>query len=98
MPELPSRPTREHVRKGAKRRARDSSVQLAAAQCQLANDYGFPTWSALMRQAGAGDIGSGTSALFAAVRAGDVMTVRRLIAEGARGGTVRAAAHGRNTH
>jgi hypothetical protein len=36
-----------------------------------------------MRQAGAGDIVSGASALFVAVRAGDVSTVRRLIAEGA---------------
>jgi ankyrin repeat protein len=83
MPALPLRPSREHLRKEAKRLARSSSLQLADAQRRLANDYGFPTWSALMRHAGAGDIVCGASALFVAVRASDVATARRLIAEGA---------------
>jgi hypothetical protein len=83
MPALPSRPSREHLRKEAKRLARKSALQLADAQRRLANDYGFPTWSALMVHAGAGDINPGASALSVAVRAGDVETARRLIADGA---------------
>jgi len=84
MPALPARPSREHLRKQAKRLARDRSVQLADAQRLLASDYGFRTWSELMDHV-ASVRGEHTAAspLFAAVRAGDVDAVRALLAGGA---------------
>jgi ankyrin repeat protein len=82
MRSLPARPSREHLRKHAKRLARERSVGLAAAQRSLANEYGFRTWAELMRQVeSARD--TGTLPLFEAVRARDVDAVRRLLAAGA---------------
>nr|MDP9107302.1 hypothetical protein [Candidatus Eremiobacteraeota bacterium] len=49
MPSLPARPSREHLRKQAKRLARERSVGLAAAQHLLAGGYGFSNWPELMR-------------------------------------------------
>jgi hypothetical protein len=40
MSELPARPSKEHLRKQAKRLARDKSLGLAEAQRTLAADYG----------------------------------------------------------
>ncbi len=82
MPNLPARPSREHLRKAAKRLARHRSLRLAAAQRALASDYGFPAWADLMRYVDAVR-GETASPLFAAVRAGDVGAVRALLANGA---------------
>ncbi|HWT05081.1 MAG TPA: ankyrin repeat domain-containing protein [Xanthomonadales bacterium] len=85
MPSLPERPSREHLRKQAKRVARERSVGLAAAQHTIAGDYGFPNWSELMRHVASvrRESAAPPSPLFAAVRAGDLDAVRRLLAEGA---------------
>ncbi len=85
MPTLPARPSREHLRKHAKRLAREQSVSLAAAQHAMAKDYGFHSWAELMQHVASvrGEITASPSPLFAAVRARDVDTVRRLLAEGA---------------
>jgi hypothetical protein len=40
MSELPARPSKEHLRKQAKRLARDKSLGLAEAQRRVAADYG----------------------------------------------------------
>lgn len=84
MSELPARPSKEHLRKQAKRLARDKSLGLAEAQRQLAVDYGAPNWAELMRRVDAARGGEAASLppLAAAARAGDLATVRRLIAEG----------------
>jgi peptide-methionine (S)-S-oxide reductase len=82
MSALPARPSREHLRKQAKRVARERSLQLAGAQRQLANDYGFRTWAELMRHVAGVRNDEPAAALFAAVRARDVAAVRRLLAEG----------------
>src|ERR1700676_1173615 len=85
MPSLPARPSREHLRKQAKRVARERAVGLAGAQHAVAVDYGFSNWAELMRHVASvrGEAAAAPSPLFAAVRAGDVDTVRRLLAEGA---------------
>jgi ankyrin repeat protein len=85
MPSLPARPSREHLRKHAKRVARERAVGLAAAQRSVAADYGFSTWAELMRHVASvrGESVHAPSPLFAAVRAGDADTVRRLLADGA---------------
>ncbi len=84
MPALPLRPSAEYLRKHAKRFARERSVQLAAAQREIAQSYGFPNWAALLREAArrSGESGVRRSPLVAAIRAGDVAQVRRLLAEG----------------
>ena len=85
MPSLPPRPSREHLRKQAKVLARERAIGLAAAQRSLAGNYGFSDWAALMRyvaSAGGDDVAP-RSALFTAVRSGDVEAVRRLLAGGA---------------
>lgn len=45
---LPQRPSSEYLRKQAKRLARVEAVQLAAAQHQLAHEYGYQNWAALI--------------------------------------------------
>lgn len=82
--ELPARPSREHLRKQAKRLARDKPLGLAEAQRMVAADYGAATWAELMRRVDAARGGEAASLppLAAAARAGDLMAVRRLIAEG----------------
>jgi ankyrin repeat protein len=84
MSELPARPSREHLRKQAKRLAREKSLSLAEAQRKLAVDYGAKTWAELMRRVDAARGGEAVSLLplAAAARAGDVAAVRRLVAEG----------------
>ena len=91
MPELPPRPSAEHLRKDAKRLARANGIQLAAAQRALAQSYGHRSWAALLRavdEARAprdGDVGRRDAALpmLAAVRAGDRERVRAFLADGA---------------
>ncbi|MEO6091280.1 MAG: ankyrin repeat domain-containing protein [Umezawaea sp.] len=48
MPVLPERPSLEHLRKQAKSRKRDRGVPLATAQHELAREYGFDNWAALV--------------------------------------------------
>jgi ankyrin repeat protein len=81
--ELPARPSAEHLRKQAKRLARDKSLGLAEAQRRVAADYGAKTWAELMRRVRAVRGGeSALSPLAAAARMGDLDAVRRLIAQG----------------
>jgi peptide-methionine (S)-S-oxide reductase len=47
--QLPARPSQEHLRKSAKRLAREEALPLAAAQRKLAGEYGYRSWAALMR-------------------------------------------------
>ena len=84
MSELPARPSKEHLRKQAKRLARDKSLGLAEAQRKVAADYGANTWADLMRRVDAARGGEAVPLppLAAAARAGDLAAVRRLIAEG----------------
>ncbi len=79
MAELPPRPSAEHLRKQARRRARAEGLKLAAAQHKLAKDYGFADWAELMRAVET----SRRSPLSMAAMRGDVDTVRTLLAEGA---------------
>jgi hypothetical protein len=78
MPALPTRPSREHLRKIAKRVARERAIGLAAAQHYVARDYGFATWAALLRHVADLEI-----PLFAAIRKRDLAAVQRLLGEGA---------------
>jgi len=82
--ELPARPSKEHLRKQAKRLARDKSLGLAEAQRKVAADYGANTWAELMRRVDAARGGEAASLppLAAAARLGDLAVVRRFIAEG----------------
>ena len=84
MSELPARSSKEHLRKQAKRLARDKSLGLAEAQRRLAADYGTNSWAELMRRVDEARGGEAASLppLAAAARAGDLAAVRRLIAEG----------------
>lgn len=82
--ELPARPSKEHLRKQAKRLARDNALGLAEAQQRIAAGYGAGTWADLMRRVDGlrgGELPS-LSSLAAAARSGDLEAVRRLIAEG----------------
>jgi hypothetical protein len=77
---LPDHPSEEHLRKQAKRLARDEAIGLAAAQRRLAIDYGFATWAELMRTV---DAAQPLSPLATAAKAGNIAAVRRLLREGA---------------
>ena len=46
---LPENPSAENLRKQAKQLAKGETVQLAAAQRRLANEYGYRNWAELMR-------------------------------------------------
>jgi len=46
---LPEKPSAEHLRKQAKDLARGEAIQLAAAQRRLAREYGYKSWSELIR-------------------------------------------------
>jgi ankyrin repeat protein len=82
---LPARPSKEHLRKQAKRLAKERSLGLAEAQRRTAADYGSPSWADLMRRvdrARGGDSPAPLSPLAAAARNGDFEAVRRLLDEG----------------
>jgi len=83
MPDLPARPSAEHLRKEAKRLAREATIPLAVAQRRLASRYGFRNWAELVREV-ARRSGSADAAnpLLAAVRSGDIDGVRKLLAAG----------------
>jgi ankyrin repeat protein len=83
---LPVRPSKEHLRKQAKRLAKEQSLKLADAQRELAHAYGSSSWTDLMRRVEemrGDERASQLSPLSLAARAGDVAGVRRLLAEGA---------------
>lgn len=88
---LPVRPSEEHLKKQAKRRAKADAVPLAAAQHRLAAEYGCRDWAELMRvvetmRRGSDqlvDVRSAIEPLPAAVRKRDTAEVRRLLAAGA---------------
>jgi len=83
---LPDRPSAEHLRKQAKRLAKDQSLKLADAQRSLARDYGFASWADLMRRVDemrGEPVPRALSPLSEAARVGDVARVRRLLADGA---------------
>ena len=48
MPELPPRPSLEHLRKQAKTRKRERGIALSQAQHELAGEHGFATWPKLV--------------------------------------------------
>ena len=83
---LPAHPSKEHLRKEAKRWAKDRRLGLAEAQRQVAASYGLGTWAALIQRVDAlrgGQQPAQLPPLAAAARAGEVATVRQLLAEGA---------------
>ncbi|MGD9882433.1 MAG: hypothetical protein AB7F22_00160 [Reyranella sp.] len=83
---LPARPSKEHLRKEARRLAKDRRLGLAEAQRLLAFEYGFKTWAALIRgvaELRVGERPAPLPPLVVAARVGDVAAVRRLLAEGA---------------
>jgi ATP-dependent Lon protease len=47
--QLPENPSEENLRKQAKHLAKEESLQLAAAQRQLAIEYGYQNWAELMK-------------------------------------------------
>src|SRR5918999_1026206 len=48
VPELPQRPSLEHLRKQAKARKRERAIALSQAQHELAREYGFDSWPKLV--------------------------------------------------
>jgi peptide-methionine (S)-S-oxide reductase len=84
MPELPARPSIEHLRKQAKRLARERDVPLAQAQRDLARKYDCPSWAALLAKVErARGEASLTTQLFDAIRACDTDAVAAAIKAGA---------------
>lgn len=79
---LPEHPSSEHLRKQAKRVAKKRGVRLAAAQRQLAGDYGFADWAALMAHVRRLEPAASLSQLAEAARRGDAALVEQLIASG----------------
>jgi ankyrin repeat protein len=81
---LPARPSKEHLRKQAKRLAKTGRIALANAQLQLAADYGFRSWPGLMRAVddARGGLARRSPLSHAAMRA-DAREVRRLLNDGA---------------
>lgn len=81
---LPANPSREHLRKLAKRLAKSHDLQLAAAQRRLAAEYGHGSWAALMRIVdGASRVArDGFAPLSAAAARADEAAVRDLLARG----------------
>lgn len=80
---LPDDPSAEHLRKQAKRRAKQESIRLAEAQRRLAADYGFRSWAALMRTVPQSAANDEISPLSAAAARGDTAEVAALLAAGA---------------
>src|SRR5262245_39414261 len=78
---LPANPSPEHLRKQAKRLAKRDALQLADAQRQLAREYGFRSWAALMRAVAPAE--AALSPLSAAAARGDAAEVAALLASGA---------------
>jgi hypothetical protein len=56
VPDLPQRPSLEHLRKQAKARKRDRGVPLHRAQHELSREYGFESWPRLVHHVEAGGL------------------------------------------
>jgi peptide-methionine (S)-S-oxide reductase len=88
---LPVKPSEEHLRKQAKRLAKQRALELAAAQHQLAKEYGCKNWAELMHVVEVMNRGADQLAnvkrevepLPKAVRARDMALVRRILESGA---------------
>jgi ankyrin repeat protein len=50
VPDLPQRPSLEHLRKQAKARKRERGITLSQAQHELAREYGLDSWPKLVHQ------------------------------------------------
>ena len=74
---LPASPSIEHLRKQAKRLAKDQALKLSAAQRRLAHDHGFRNWAELTRA-----IAVRRSPLAQAAAVADDATVAALLAAG----------------
>jgi ankyrin repeat protein len=48
VPDLPARPSLEHLRKQAKARRRERGIALSRAQFEIAREYGFDSWPKLV--------------------------------------------------
>jgi ankyrin repeat protein len=81
---LPANPSREHLRKQAKRLAKSHDLQLATAQRRLALDYGHSSWAELMRAVDDAAQTSPSSRLAIAAARADEATVRELLSRGDR--------------
>ncbi len=75
---LPASPSIEHLRKQAKRFAKDERLKLSVAQHRLAQSYGFHNWAALAHA-----VGTLRSPLGLAAAAADDAAVATLLAQGA---------------
>ena len=81
--ELPERPSLEYLKRRAKERLgalrqRDPRAKLAAAQLEIAREYGFPSWRALKAEIDRRRAPTVVE-FFAASGAGDVAALRRLL-------------------
>jgi peptide-methionine (S)-S-oxide reductase len=81
---LPAHPSREHLRKQAKRLAKSRDLQLATAQRRLAQEYGHSSWSELMRVVDGAAQASPSSPLALAAARADEAAVRELLSRGHR--------------
>lgn len=75
---LPASPSIEHLRKQAKRLAKDEALKLSVAQHRLAQVYGYRNWAALVHA-----VSGRRSPLALAAAAADDATVAALLGEGA---------------
>jgi len=78
---LPIIPSLEHLRKQAKKKVRENpSLKLAAAQHQIAKEYGFKNWAELAQEVTAREGGNGSeAALLAAIRQENLAEIVRLL-------------------
>jgi hypothetical protein len=77
VPDLPERPSLEHLRKQAKARKRERGIALSRAQHELAREYGFESWPRLVRHVQAAALDGIERALVLA----DVDALARLVAD-----------------
>jgi ankyrin repeat protein len=77
---LPPNPSKEYLRKAAKRLARSEGLGLAAAQRRLALDHGYRTWAELTAAVEAARV---RTPIYAATASGNLAEVTRLLADGA---------------
>ena len=75
MPDLPQRPSLEHLRKQAKARKRERGVALSQAQHELAREYGFDSWPKLVHHVQA----SGLEGIERALVVSDQATLAQLL-------------------
>lgn len=80
---LPERPSCEYLHKAAKRLARTRKIKLTRAQAELAGEYGYRNWAALMRAVEAAAPQPQRSPLAEAAAPADIAAIRNLLTEGA---------------